>query len=72
MAAVTREMKTSMSQAPRTEVAPNLTITSFFDGMITTDCSWYPLAAKASLGAFGHRQGSRTHASGDLVNSLVD
>jgi len=33
----------------RTEVAPNLTMTKFLDGMITTYCSWYPLAAKASV-----------------------
>ena len=53
MAAVTREMKSFMSHAARTEVAPNLTMTNFLDGMITTYCSWYPLAAKASLGALG-------------------
>jgi hypothetical protein len=50
---VTREMKSFMCQAPRREVAPNLTITSFSDGMTTTYCSWYSLAAKASLGASG-------------------
>ena len=54
MAAVTREMKLSISHAARTEVAPNLTITTFFDGMITTYCSWYPLAKKASVGTLGH------------------
>ena len=40
IAAITCAMKSFMFQAARIEVAPNLTITNFLEGMTTTYCSW--------------------------------